>query len=49
MMIMLMMMIIIIIIIIIILKYKELIIEVQSVWNVKTKMIPVVTGRLKLF
>ena len=27
-----------------ILKYEDLTIEIQRVWNVKTKMIPVVTG-----
>ena len=27
-----------------ILKYKDLIIEIQSMWNVKTKVIPVIIG-----
>jgi hypothetical protein len=27
-----------------ILKYKDLIIEMQCVWNVKTRVIPVITG-----
>jgi len=27
-----------------ILKYKDLRIEIQSMWNVKTKMVPVITG-----
>jgi len=27
-----------------ILKYKDLIIEMQIMWNVKTKMIPVIIG-----
>ena len=39
-----MMIIIIIIIIIIMLKYKDLIIEIQCKWNVKAKVIPVITG-----
>jgi len=32
-----------------ILKCKDLTIEIQRMWNVKTKMIPVITGRLGLF
>jgi hypothetical protein len=27
-----------------ILKYKDLTIEIQHMWNVKTKVIPVITG-----
>jgi hypothetical protein len=27
-----------------ILKYKDLIIEIQNMWNVKEKLIPVITG-----
>jgi len=32
-----------------ILKYKDLTIEIQRTWNVKTKAIPVIMGRLGLF
>jgi len=32
-----------------ILKYKDLTIEIQRMWNVKRKMISVITGRLGLF
>jgi len=32
-----------------ILIYKDLTIEIQRIWNVKTKMIPVMEGRLGLF
>jgi hypothetical protein len=29
-----------------ILKYKDLIIEIQCLWNVKVKVIPVITGAI---
>jgi len=32
-----------------ILKYKDLIIEIQCMWNVKTKVIPVITGATGTF
>ena len=32
-----------------ILKHKDLTIEIQRMWNVKTKAIPVIIGRLGLF
>ena len=32
-----------------ILKYKDLAIEIQPMWNVKTKVIPVIIGALGLF
>ena len=32
-----------------ILKYKDLTIEMQCMWNIKTKMIPAIIGRLGLF
>ena len=32
-----------------ILKYKDLTIEIQSMWNVKTKVIPVITGATGTF
>ena len=44
MMMMMMIMIIIIIIIIIIVKYEDLTIEIQRMWNVKTRVIPVIIG-----
>ena len=32
-----------------ILKYKDLTIEIEHMWNVKTKVIPVIIGQLGLF